>query len=1116
MKKTPNLLLLFLLFTSAASAQINKFYTDYTPTGISKRQIDLNKDFKKFRLVKQNISAVQSFRQSLVSTGTVSGLIAIPLVDKGDIEFRISPVETLSKETSANFPQMKSYAGVSADGTMRLRLTMSHLGMMGSVRVKGEKAVHYFTILDNEQPDILVSFLSSDVVSALPVTCGTNDINSLKEEFSSIVPSKRASGDCMLRTYRFAVAATGEYTLWAGGQSNAIAHITTTVNNVNEIYENDFTIHLSLIAQLSNIYPDTATDPYTTGKVLNSELLRQTDSLLNANTGSANYDVGMAFGYGWSGGLANLYAVCSSNKGRGAGGLNSGFPLGSSGPIFDGIIAHELGHQFSAMHTMAANNGGCDGNVVGASGWEPGGGSTIMAYAGTCSGNEYQVFSDNYFHGGTVAQITHFITVGSGRTCGTQSPSGNNAPVVTVPSASYSIPYGTPFVLNANATDADATDVLTYNWEQMNAIGGMGTSSPPSATASGGPLFRSFIPSTSSTRYFPSKEVLLGNASGTYEVLPRVARTLNFKVTVRDNHVGAGCVAYEDVAVNVQNCGAFEITNLTAPASFVANGTNTITLNWNAATACVSMPAIDILFSTDGGITYPYTILSGTANDGTETFIVPNLATCAGRFMIKSIGNIYYNINTADITISSSCSAKGAAITPATDFAAPGAGDPSLNLSEAPLYGTPITLPFTGSITSTDNAGNLSFYDENTASCSGPSNPINYDTLSFYPSVSGTYTFQKSAATPSGLLLNLYSDNYLPGNVCSNFLSSSATILAGDDGVTLSNNVTADLCAGKRYVLVVSSFSSSSSIPALPAAYSIALVSSPAGGGLYTGLADPGLNYSYLIVDNGTNTIVEIKSAADLRDNTKYLSNGVYNVYGISSSASASTLSSQYAGQSFSNLSTDALEQVGGLCAQLSTNSRRVAIGNAALPVDILRFNAKLVNENQALLNWAVSFEYDVKAYVVERSLNGTSYTDLGTVSPLNLNNGAEQLYSFIDNDLSVNAGKYFYRLRIHNKDGKIDYSPIAVLQLNKKWSASIYPNPVQHSVLALFIDAITADRTTIQVIDMSGRIVLTKQMGVNKGVNKISIPVGQLANGMYMLQIKGQAENAVLNFIKK
>ena len=85
------------------------------------------------------------------------------------------------------------------------------------------------------------------------------------------------------------------------------------------------------------------------------------------------------------------------------------------------------------------------------------------------------------------------------------------------------------------------------------------------------------------------------------------------------------------------------------------------------------------MFSTDGGITYPYTLLSNTPNDGSEQITVPYIVTQAGRVKVQAVGNIFFNINLGIITVSSSCGANGVMIVP-NDSIAADAGSASLNL----------------------------------------------------------------------------------------------------------------------------------------------------------------------------------------------------------------------------------------------------------------------------------------------------------------------------------------------------------------------------------------------------------------------------------------------------
>lgn len=452
-----------------------------------------------------------------------------------------------------------------------------------------------------------------------------------------------------LRTYRLAVACTGEYAVAATGSATPttaqiLSKVVTSVNRVDGVYETDVAVRMVLVAtETLVLFGNASTDPFT-GNNNASTLINESQTVCNANIGSANYDIGHTFSTG-GGGLAFLGCVCGSNKARGITGSPS--PVGD--PYDIDYVAHEMGHQFGGNHTFNALSGSCNGNRNGSTSVEPGSGITIMAYAGICGTNDLAAHSIAYFHAISYDEIVNFTNLGTGNSCAVTTTTGNQPPVVTGP-GTYTVPKSTPFSLTGAGTDPDG-DPLTFSWEETDpgAAGGNWNSGNK-------PYFMSYTPTPSPTRSFPKLSVILsGNLTGTKgEYVPATAQTLNFRLTARDNKMGGGGVCYINQPVIVSNAGPFSITypNLTG-VTWAAGSSQTITWNVNGTDISpVSCANVDVLISYDGGTTF--TMLSaGVPNTGSLTVTVPTpsvtITTC--RIKIICPTNIFFDINDKNFTI---------------------------------------------------------------------------------------------------------------------------------------------------------------------------------------------------------------------------------------------------------------------------------------------------------------------------------------------------------------------------------------------------------------------------------------------------------------------------------
>ncbi len=587
---------------------------------------------------------VTSMRQQLAAAKRITDpsyvpvFVKIPRADGTVGIYQVHENETMSEGLAAQFPEIRSYDGIAMDKSgevVKFDLTPQGFHAMTLIPGKPTLFIDPYSFGGGDVEHYIV-YSRADFTTDKFFTCDMEA--SLLTEAEENDPVK-SFGNCTKRTYRLAVAATGEYTTFQGGTvALAQAAQVTTVNRVNGVYMRDLAVTLTIIANNNLlIYTNASTDPYTNGTP--GTMITQNQNNVTSVIGSANYDIGHVFGTN-SGGLAGLGVVCnSSNKARGVTG--SAAPVGD--PFDIDYVAHEMGHQFSGNHSFRGNAGSCSGNANNGTAMEPGSGSSIMAYAGICSPQNVQSNSDDYFHGVNMNEMHIFLNAG-GNTCAVSSAIPNQtSPTITGSVGSVTIPAGTPFALTATATDPDG-DVLTYCWEQMN---NQTSTQPPVATATGGPNFRSKDPQTSGTRYFPSIASLMSNGPFTWEVLPTVSRTMNFRCTVRDNEANGGCNDNVDLTVTTTSAAGPFIVNYPSATGISWTAGSTQTVTWTVANTDVAPVAcanVDILISTDGGATFTV-IANDVPNDGSQDITVPNTATTTAIIMVMCENGTFFDVS---------------------------------------------------------------------------------------------------------------------------------------------------------------------------------------------------------------------------------------------------------------------------------------------------------------------------------------------------------------------------------------------------------------------------------------------------------------------------------------
>jgi hypothetical protein len=591
--------------------------------------------------------------------------IELPYPDGSFQRFRVVNAPIMQPGLADKFPDLQTYrvAGID-DPTAYGRLSITRAGLHGLITSRSGSV--YMDPFSADLPGYVMVYDRDQHVESFTRRVGVErfepEVFDPQIEAQSIAAAESTQpmfSGTELREHRLAQAVTGEYTQFHSSPTRCetpdepvacgLSAVVVAINRMNTIYERDVAVTVTLIEDNDLlIYTDPATDPYTNNN--GGQLLGQNQVNIDNVIGTANYDVGHVFSTG-GGGIASLGSVCSANnKARGV----TGLPQPINDPFYVDFVSHEFGHQYGALHTFNGSTGGCAGNRSSITAYEPGSGSTIMSYAGICPGQNLQFNSDDYFHIASLNQMTSFAHSGGGSSCGVSTPTGNTAPEVDGGVEDLTLPAETPFMLEGSATDAEQdAENLTYTWEQYDR----GPQGPPNNPQGTAPLFRSFLPVEEPVRVFPRLESLLSGNNSFGELLPDYARSLRFRLTVRDNAPGTGAVSFAQVQFQVTDgAGPFEVPVPGEGSQWPSGGEALVA--WEVANTDqepVGAETVSIMLSTDGGENFDVALAENVPNNGSAVVSLPAaLETEEARIRVMADEHIFFNVSPEDFTITAS------------------------------------------------------------------------------------------------------------------------------------------------------------------------------------------------------------------------------------------------------------------------------------------------------------------------------------------------------------------------------------------------------------------------------------------------------------------------------
>lgn len=622
-------------------------------------------------------------------TGVSNVIVSIPHPNGEIVDYRIVEASTFEPSLQAKFPEIRSFAGQgikNAGDVIRFSVSPSN-GLSAIIRSVDSQETFIIDPFSIDYKTFIV-FEKSKSNTQTGFICSTDDAvkefgPKINNEDGNVILNN--ADDATLRRFRLALSCTGEYATFHGGTLATVnSAFNATMTRVNGIFEMDFNSTMVIVATNNNvIYLNSGTDPYgATDTNYNAEV----QAAITAQIGVTNYDIGhLVSAIGNNGNAGCIGCICGtgSSTAKGSGFTTSTSPIGDNFDI--DFVAHEMGHQYGGNHTFSFSTENNSVNM------EPGSGVAIMGYAGITGATDVALHSIAIFHAASIQQITDNIKT---KTCQTNISIANAVPVPSAP-ATKTLPIGTAFKLTGTATDANAADVLSYCWEQNDDATTVGAAaSYPSGTKTNGANFRSYMPENSGTRYFPRLVDHLANgvAGNTWEIVPTINRTLNFKMTVRDNRPGGGNNESVSTAVTFDVArGPLAVTSQNAAGiNYTQGSSQIVTWSVNNTNLMTGAANVNIKLSTDAGLTYPITLLANTPNDGSQAVTIPNIFAPYCRILVEPTANDFYAINTTNFAIGYNI----AVVTTCNQYNY----SPALAIPDNAVVGFNVSIPDTGII----------------------------------------------------------------------------------------------------------------------------------------------------------------------------------------------------------------------------------------------------------------------------------------------------------------------------------------------------------------------------------------------------------------------------------
>jgi PQQ-dependent dehydrogenase (s-GDH family) len=187
---------------------------------------------------------------------------------------------------------------------------------------------------------------------------------------------------------------------------------------------------------------------------------------------------------------------------------------------------------------------------------------------------------------------------------------------------------------------------------------------------------------------------------------------------------------------------------------------------------------------------------------------------------------------------------------------------------------------------------------------------------------------------------------------------------------------------------------------------------------------------------------------------------------------------------------------------------------NLVLPLRLITFTANYFN-GTVLLKWETEQERNTDYFVIERN-TGDGFRQIGTIAAGG-NTSGRSVYNYSDAEVAgFGVSSAQYRLKSADKDGQFVYSSVVFISFAHLVNQiKVSPNPITEGKAMVTISCVAEQVAQWKLIDNAGRIAHKGTVQLLRGLNSFPISTGNLAAGIYYLEISTQGANQKIKIQK-